>query len=489
MVFGISDSDKNDIWKKIAEISKKQEKQNEHLEVLEKKIPETFLESKQANKKTSEYRNKAKKSLEVAIENENKITEVQSKLFSIYSDVEMKHLQFNELITESDSQSKSIAEHYSNLNKAKEASEPLLVSLEELLSEKSRLEVKVEQIISLYDDVVGMEKKSRLLLSQMAVTKNSTKEMHDSIFGYNTPGDSEGSGESVRVEGLKEKLDDSYLEIESKIDLLTDSFDDFEKNANKDVQKLHNDANDKYEKYLSDCNDTFSGVVTKLKGLLPEALTAGLASAYEKKTSTELVELTNHKKTFNRSIFGLVFISILPFAINTVRLIKNPELEILNLIKDMPYLVFSMMPLYIPVLWIAYSANKSYKLSKRLIEEYSHKGVVSRTFEGLANQISEIESSELSIELRTQLLFNLISVNSENPGKLISDYNKSDHPLMDALDKSSQMASSLAKLAKIPGFSKMAKNLSDKGQKILDIESKKVAVVLEETENERSQNS
>ena len=27
-----------------------------------------------------------------------------------------------------------------------------------------------------------------------------------------------------------------------------------------------------------------------------------------------------------------------------------------------------------------------------------------------------------------------LEVNSKNPGKLISDYNKSDHPLMDVLD-------------------------------------------------------
>jgi hypothetical protein len=62
-----------------------------------------------------------------------------------------------------------------------------------------------------------------------------------------------------------------------------------------------------------------------------------------------------------------------------------------------------------------------------LIEEYTHKGVLSKTFEGLATQIEELGDSETSNELRVKLLFNLLHVNSENPGKLISDYKTTDH--------------------------------------------------------------
>ena len=138
-----------------------------------------------------------------------------------------------------------------------------------------------------------------------------------------------------------------------------------------------------------------------------------------------------------------------------------------------------MMPLYIPILWVAYSANKSYKLSKRLIEEYTHKGVISKTFEGLSTQVSGISDTKMAEELKLKLLFNLVSVNSENPGKLISDYNKSDHPLMDALDKSSQMADAVVKLAKIPGFSRMARHLDEKANKVLAEEEKKIVGAIE----------
>lgn len=115
-------------------------------------------------------------------------------------------------------------------------------------------------------------------------------------------------------------------------------------------------------------------------------------------------------------------------------------------------------------MWVAYSADKRIKLSKRLIEEYSHKEVLSKTFEGLSKQINDIEDTEISLELRSRLLYNILEVSSENPGKLISDYNKSDHPLMDALDKSVKLGNAVEKLANIPGFTKLALNLEKRAK-------------------------
>jgi hypothetical protein len=90
-------------------------------------------------------------------------------------------------------------------------------------------------------------------------------------------------------------------------------------------------------------------------------------------------------------------------------------------------------------LWIAFSTSKKINVSKRLIEEYTHKEVVSKTYEGLSKQIDDIRNAKASEELRTKLLRNILDVSVENPGKLLSDYNESDHPI----------------LGKIPGISKL----------------------------------
>ena len=121
-----------------------------------------------------------------------------------------------------------------------------------------------------------------------------------------------------------------------------------------------------------------------------------------------------------------------------------------------------MLPLYFPVLWLAWNANKELKLSKRLIEEYTHKEVVSKTYQGLAEQVKNLDKSDVSYQLKERLLYNLISVNSENPGKLISDYNKPDNPLMDILDRSVALATAFDKIKGIPGLGRLSSYLDRK---------------------------
>jgi hypothetical protein len=127
-------------------------------------------------------------------------------------------------------------------------------------------------------------------------------------------------------------------------------------------------------------------------------------------------------------------------------------------------------------------------LSKRLSEEYSHKEVLSKTFEGLSTQINNISDQTVSTDLRNKLLYNILEVSSENPGKLISDYNKSDHPLMDALEKSVKLATAFEKLGRIPGFSKLAKVMDKKSKAILNDEDKKANIGMTAVEDEDEEN-
>ena len=121
---------------------------------------------------------------------------------------------------------------------------------------------------------------------------------------------------------------------------------------------------------------------------------------------------------------------------------------LVDALQKLPNLVPSILFLYIPPLWVAVSASKKVNLSKRLIEEYTHKEVVSKTFEGLSTQIEGINDSKISAELRIKLLRNILEISIENPGKLISDYNKSDHPILE----------------KISGLSKNTESKSDKSK-------------------------
>lgn len=81
------------------------------------------------------------------------------------------------------------------------------------------------------------------------------------------------------------------------------------------------------------------------------------------------------------------------------------------------------------------------------------------------------------------MLYNILEVSSENPGKLISNYDKSDHPLMDALDKSVKLHNSIDYLSKIPGMSKLVDVLNKRADELLDKTSTKAVAGIEKATN------
>ena len=273
------------------------------------------------------------------------------------------------------------------------------------------------------------------------------------------------SGEETEVTGLKEELETTYDELKSNLSSIQKEITDLKSKTISDYNQFTSQKESDYRDMFSGWESGYTKSLKSIDDLLPNALTVGLSHAYSKKKESEIKESEIIELKFNKAIRWMVYVSLIPFGISIVSWITNKDLD--KVLLDMPRLVLSILPLYIPVLWLAYTAIKSLKLSKRLIEEYTHKEVLSKTFEGLSKQIENIEDKDISFDLRTKLLYNILEVNSENPGKLITDYNKSDHPLMDALEKSFKLANAVDKLAEIPGLSKLAKVLDKKSKRIL----------------------
>lgn len=138
------------------------------------------------------------------------------------------------------------------------------------------------------------------------------------------------------------------------------------------------------------------------------------------------------KNSFRRWIYVLMAVSLIPFGVSAFMLIHD-KVPLQQVILQLSSLVSPILMLYIPPLWIALSTNKKINLSKRLIEEYTHKEVVAKTFEGLSKQIEGIKDHKVSADLKSKLLSNILEISTENPGKLLSDYNKSDHPIYERL--------------------------------------------------------
>ena len=273
---------------------------------------------------------------------------------------------------------------------------------------------------------------------------------HSLLFGYE-----KDDGEIV--EGRKQKLENVYAELEQKIDRTKTDAEVFEK----DYKRQCTD-------FLEKAKVEAEAIANKIKGLLPDALTAGLSSAYNENRKLEETEQKNQLSLFKWCIGGMMALALIPVALNLYLWIGR-NFTVIDLLNKLPREMMCILPIYIPLFWMAIFANKRVNLSKRLIEEYKHKEAVSKTYEGLAKQISEIGDENASKELQARLLYNTVMLSEKNPGELIKNFNRPDNPLLDVLNQSSRFAEAVEKLGRVPGLSKLfqiAENRQKKQEKL-----------------------
>jgi tetrahydromethanopterin S-methyltransferase subunit B len=443
-------------------------------EELGKKTTDYEADAKLASQQTLEYRsisedgkNKILSDLEGANEKLQELKKVSTSFEQLS----------NEIIDESNSakeNSSSIASIYEEVKKKAATITTKIEEIETIFENKPEIDEKLVKLKDVFTRGDEYDSKLSLLHKSISERKKEIDALYFQIIGYTEKNEDD---EEVEVKGQKAELEEAFTQLKLNFEEISKQLAELELTTKKEYDSFSQDRAKIFTENINQWEDRYSKIEKTIESLLPRALTAGLSYAYSDKKNVEETESKTLAKTFYIAIIGLIIVSLIPFAISINSIYNNTPLS--EVILRVPRLVFAILPLYVPVLWVAYSSNRKLNLSKRLIEEYSHKEVLSKTFEGLSKQINDIDDKDISSDLKIKLLYNILEVNSENPGKLISDYNKSDHPVMDALDKSIKLSDAITKLAKIPGFTKLASSLAKKAEESLERENAKASSGIE----------
>lgn len=433
------------------------------LSEVEKRSPEYEKEAKQASKKTSEYRNKAQDTLSEIntllsqAESSNlNVLAVKETVDKLSIDIHTLYNQINLVSKEVEAEKENVQERISSIEESIE-------NFEEIFENHPDLDDEIADFESTISKIKDNESKSSQLVKTITSRKNELDRLYNEILGY-TEVDEDTDTETF-VKGLKAELEDSLEGLEDKLSTLQVSYNELEDKTRTDMYDFIKKQQERGNVLINEWEEKYKALNKQIEGLLPNALTAGLSHAFSGKKNEEVSAYEKHKKQFGSGILGMVTVSLIPFIISIWTLYNDHTLD--TVINRIPKIVIAILPLYIPVLWLSISSSKKMNLSKRLIEEYSHKEVLSKTFEGLSKQIESLGEDTLSNTLKTDLLQNFLHMYSENPGKLISDYDKSDHPLMELLENSNKLENSIERLKKIPGMEKISDLIARKSaQKI-----------------------
>lgn len=426
------------------------------LHELSIRTPEDLKQARQNSKDTSMFRNKAKTTAEEAakihLELSKLLNELQEKAKNLSLQIEDISIIYDSAKANGTGTNEIYEEVQSSLEDYNKNLEQIKADIEECQSYLTKTKNVFEQIQQQSTNSSSYETKIISAHKKVLELHNQIKSLYDEIFGYdNEEIDEETETKtSTHIEGLKDQLEKTY-------DKLTSNFN----NLDTKFENLKKEKFDEISKDYSERVKTFMELQQKIESLLPGAMSAGLSSAYYDKRENELKERDKADKTFIAALIVLTLISCIPFVLG-IYLFFSKGFDIQTIIMDTPRTVLATLPLYAPAMWLAYSSNRKSNLSKRLIEEYTHKEALSKTFEGLAKQIENLGDDEISNNLRVKLLYNMVSMSSENPGSLIKGYNKSDHPFMDIIDKSTNLTNALEKLSHFPGIKSIATSILGK---------------------------
>ena len=422
---------------------------------------------------TSQYRNKAfekQEEIEKLVEHTESIKLKMAKTASL---IDASKLSLDSQIAIAESSATTLQNIELTTNTRVEQIEAKILGIESILEKHPNLDSELVELDETFDKVNDSNSKITAILRNASSRKNEIDEIYYEIAGSEET-DKE-SGEQISVTGLKQVLEGQYDRLDEDLKLKSQEISKLKEDYSTSLSDFTDESSVSIDNFISDWTKKYKEYEDTIEELIPQALTAGLSGAFHDKREEEKKSFSSLRKQFIGGIIGLVIVSLIPFILSVVFLVNNESWS--TVIDRAPRLVLAILPLYVPVLWLAYAANKKMNLSKRLIEEYSHKEVLSRTFYGLSNQIEKTDDPSISSDLRTRLLINFLTVSAENPGKLISDYQNSDHPVMEfmerygldkfvkkktnevAIEKSKQAKSTMANVA--DGVKKIADTASD----------------------------
>ncbi len=336
----------------------------------------------------------------------------------------------------------NVDEEYANFSKAAETYRKKIKAISDAYDRTKSSFEAAEQINEHFKNLLA--KGARMLNEIEAIQRHSEERhekmylLHKNIYGYEYK-DKE-TGTLKKVAGLKDQLEESYKGLKDELE-----------SSRLFLEDLKQKSGAGYKEFLDVAQKEHKDLKSKIESLLPNALTLGLSATYAAKAEKEEKSRFWMSWVFRLYIFLLVLVALVPSGAFCA-LYKVEKMQLVEVLAFAPKFSLLILPIYPPLIWLAVFANKKINMAKRLVEEYSHKEALSKTYQGLSDQINALPDRQMSEELRVKLLHTIISVNADNPSKCISNCNSSDNPIMETVDKIAEMFKVMDKLKAVPLF-------------------------------------
>lgn len=276
------------------------------------------------------------------------------------------------------------------------------------------------------------EGKITTFLGTIEETKNNVDKIKENTTQWQSDIKTAKENLEVKVDEfdkLNTRSKDVQKEIETTHEKIFGKTDDEDKPVKGYLQETE-DLKNAIAKFLTDQETLFTAQFTEIKGLLPDATSAGLAAAYQKQKESYRIPI---------QIWSAVFFVTIAIMTGLGSYIiyqhfQSPKVDtltdaLISLLKDLPF--------FIPTIWLAAFASKQQSQYKRLQQEYAFKETNAKSFHGHKEQIERLmKDGAAEKDLISQLVAQLVMITAQNPSYTLDNKSHEDSsPLLKVFEK------------------------------------------------------
>ena len=184
------------------------------------------------------------------------------------------------------------------------------------------------------------------------------------------------------------------------------------------------------DQFEDDQKRKFHALSDEIQGLIPGAVSAGLAGAYYQQKISFDAPIRSASRLFYGAIAALMLGSMVYLVSDVyfwgVRFHSVGDWE--SVLKG----VVNKLPFYVPAVWLAYYASKRRSEFQRLQQEYSHKEALAKSFESYKKQVGDLQVG--GDELMALLMKSSIDAISFNASSTLDGKHGDRMPIQDVID-------------------------------------------------------
>jgi hypothetical protein len=182
--------------------------------------------------------------------------------------------------------------------------------------------------------------------------------------------------------------------------------------------------------FAVDQKNQYEALVEEINSLLPGATSAGLAKAY----SDMKISFDNPIKSFSRLFYGSIFVLVAISLYASIESVGGEHWITLRQFVDLNSIlenILSKLPLYGPVLWIAFYASRRRSESQRLQQEYAHKEALAKSYHSYKEQIERLDVEDK--DMMKSLILRAIDAIAYNASQTLDKNHGDKHPVHEAV--------------------------------------------------------